>query len=50
MRRRVKSVPRSNENKGAVRVGDYRVKYTGDDGRLRLVDVKRLRHQKDVYR
>jgi len=32
-----------------IRSGDYRIVYTVDDG-VRIVEVGRVRHRKDVYR
>jgi mRNA interferase RelE/StbE len=32
-----------------IRSGDYRIVYTVDDG-VRIVEIGRVRHRKDVYR
>lgn len=32
-----------------IRIGDYRVVYTIDDA-IRIVEIRRIRHRKDVYR
>jgi mRNA interferase RelE/StbE len=39
----------SKEALWRLRVGDYRVIYLVDDG-VRLVDVRKLGHRKDIYR
>lgn len=40
---------KSNEELWRVRVGDYRVVYTIDDGLL-IVDIRKIRHRKDIYK
>jgi mRNA interferase RelE/StbE len=39
----------SKEALWRLRVGDYRVIYLVDDG-VRLVDVRKVGHRKDIYR
>jgi mRNA interferase RelE/StbE len=36
------------ENLWRVRVGDYRIIYTVED-KIEVVDIRRVRHRKDVY-
>ena len=38
-----------HEDKFRIRIGDYRVLYTIDDGLL-IIGIERVRHRKDVYR
>ena len=40
---------KSNEELWRVRVGDYRVVYTIDDGLL-IISVRKIRHRKDIYK
>ncbi|HZF13500.1 MAG TPA: type II toxin-antitoxin system RelE/ParE family toxin [Thermoanaerobaculia bacterium] len=37
------------ENLWRIRIGDYRIIYSIDD-RLRVVDIKSIRHRRDAYR
>ena len=39
---------KGGDNEWRIRVGDYRIVYTVDDGRLR-VEVTRIRHRSEVY-
>lgn len=39
---------KGGENEWRIRVGDYRVVYTIDDGNF-LVEVTRIRHRSEVY-
>ena len=38
----------SDENLWRIRIGDYRVIYTIDDG-IKIINIRRVRHRKDVY-
>jgi mRNA interferase RelE/StbE len=40
---------RGGDGEWRIRVGDYRVVYTIDDGKL-LVEVTRIRHRSEVYK
>lgn len=40
---------RGGDDEWRIRVGDYRVVYTIDDGEL-LVEVTRIRHRSEVYK
>ena len=43
-----KKLQGTTENLWRVRVGDYRIIYDIEDV-LKIIDVKRVRHRKDVY-
>lgn len=45
----VKALANDPEAKYRLRVGSYRVKYNRDDG-IKIVEVVRIGHRKDVYR
>jgi len=45
----VKKLQGSNENLYRIRVGDYRVVYAIDDG-IKLIDIRRIGHRKDIYK
>jgi len=40
---------KGGDNEWRIRVGDYRVVYTIDDGKF-LVEVTRIRHRSEVYK
>jgi addiction module toxin, RelE/StbE family len=44
----VKKLKGSSENLYRVRVGDYRIIYAVDDT-VRIVDVRKIGHRKDIY-
>ena len=43
-----KKIQGSDENLWRVRVGDYRIVYSIQDV-LKIVEIKRVRHKRDVY-
>ena len=43
-----KKLKGSNENLWRIRIGDYRVIYLIAD-EIQIIDVRRVRHRKDVY-
>jgi len=45
----VKKLQGSNENLYRIRVGDYRIVYVIDDG-IKLIDIRRIGHRKDIYK
>jgi mRNA interferase RelE/StbE len=45
----VKALNNDPEASFRLRVGSYRVKYNRDDG-IRIIEVVRVAHRKDVYR
>jgi len=45
----VKKLQGSNGSLYRIRVGDYRVVYLIDDG-IKLVDIRRIGHRKDIYK
>ncbi|MDE3142746.1 MAG: type II toxin-antitoxin system RelE/ParE family toxin [Bacteroidota bacterium] len=45
----VKKLKDSNENLYRIRVGDYRIIYVIDDG-IKIVNIRRIGHRKDIYR
>ena len=45
----VKKLQGSNENLYRIRVGDYRIVYVIDDG-IKLIDIRRNGHRKDIYK
>ena len=45
----VKKLQGSNESLYRIRVGDYRVVYLIDDG-IKLVDIRKIGHRKDIYK
>lgn len=45
----VKALTNDPESQYRLRVGSYRVKYDRDDG-IKIVEVVRIGHRKDVYR
>ena len=45
----VKKLKGSNENLYRIRVGDYRVVYLIDE-EIKLVDIRRIGHRKDIYK
>jgi mRNA interferase RelE/StbE len=45
----VKKLKDSNEDLYRIRVGDYRVIYVVDDV-IRIVNIRRIGHRKDIYR
>jgi mRNA interferase RelE/StbE len=45
----VKKLKDSSEDLYRIRVGDYRVIYTINDG-IRIVNILRIGHRKDIYK
>lgn len=45
----IKALTNDPEAQYRLRVGSYRVKYNRDDG-IRIIDVIRVGHRKDIYR
>jgi mRNA interferase RelE/StbE len=45
----VKKLKDSEEDLYRIRVGDYRIIYTIDDG-IKIVSIRRIGHRKDIYR
>jgi mRNA interferase RelE/StbE len=45
----VKKLKGNNEDLYRIRSGDYRVVYAIDDG-IRIVDVRKIGHRKDIYK
>ena len=45
----VKALTNDPEAQYRLRVGNYRVKYNRDDG-IKIIEVVRVGHRKDVYR
>ena len=45
----VKKLKDSSEDLYRIRVGDYRIIYVIDDG-IKIVNIRRLGHRKDIYR
>ncbi len=45
----VKTLTNDPEAKYRLRVGNYRVKYNRDDG-IKIIEVVRVGHRKDIYR
>ena len=45
----IKALTNDSEAQYRLRVGNYRVKYSRDDG-IKIIEVVRVGHRKDVYR
>lgn len=45
----IKALTNDSEAEYRLRVGNYRVKYSRDDG-IKIIEVVRVGHRKDVYR
>lgn len=45
----VKKLKDSNENLFRIRVGDYRIIYVIDGG-IKIVNIRRIGHRKDIFR
>ena len=45
----VKKLKGNEEDLYRIRIGDYRVIYSIDDG-VRIIDIRKIGHRKDIYR